>query len=149
MEGSTKTIRTLWIWVPISMILVLVVNGRFFATSYCKPPCDGIGGAVKRHGAKWILRRPLNNQTLNYKAMLDLCENEMMSLKFFGICKVSMISTENLEIEKWYEGGYIVPVTLSNYHWVPLPSSRLSDKLSSEDESYVNIHDFMFLLFLK
>ena len=69
----------------------------FFATSYCKSPCDGIGGAVKRHAAKKILQRPLNNQILDYKAMIDLCENEMISIKFFGICNESMISVENLE----------------------------------------------------
>ena len=69
----------------------------FFATSYCESPCDVISGAVKttcRQG------KTLNNQILDYKAILDLCENEMMSIKFFGICKESMISVENLEIEK-------------------------------------------------
>ena len=71
-----------------------------FGTSYCKPPYDCIGGAVKRHVAKQILQKPLNNQILNYKAMLDLCENEIMSIKFFGFFKESMISIENLEIEK-------------------------------------------------
>ena len=77
--------------------------------------------------------------------MLDLCENEMMPTKIFGFCKDSMISIENLEIEKWYEGGDIVLVTLSNHHLVPLSSSRIGDKLdklTSEDELYVNIHDF-------
>ena len=55
---------------------------------------------LKRHLANWSLQRSLNNQILDYKAILDLCENEMMSIKFFGICKESMISVENLEIEK-------------------------------------------------
>ena len=73
---------------------------RLFGTSYCKPPYDGIGGAVKRHVAKQILQKPLNNQILNYKAMLDLCENEIMSINSFGFFKESMISIENLEIEK-------------------------------------------------
>ena len=38
----------------------------FFATSYRKSLCDGIGGAVKCHAAKWNLQRPLNNQILDY-----------------------------------------------------------------------------------
>ena len=71
-----------------------------FGTSYCKPLYDGIGGTVKQHVAKQILQKPLNNQILNYKAMLDLCENEIMSINFFGFFKESMISIENLEIEK-------------------------------------------------
>ena len=78
-ENSTKTTRTLWICVPIRMILTLV----FFAKSYCKSPCDGTGGAVKRHAVNQSLQRSFNNQILDYKAMLDLCENKMMSVKLF------------------------------------------------------------------
>ena len=94
---------------------------------------------LKRHVAKRSLQRSLNNQILDYKAILDLCENEMMSIKFFGICKESMISVENLEIEKWYEGGDTVPVPRSSHHLVPLSSSRIGPKLTSEDKSYVDI----------
>ena len=81
----------------------------------------------------------MNNQILDYKAILDLCEKEMISIKFFGICKESMISVEILEIEKWYEGGDPVPVTRSSHHLVPLSSSWIGPKLTSEDESYVDI----------
>ena len=93
MEDSTKTTRTLWICVPISMILVLVLNESV-------PPVMALVEQLKRHVAKRSLQRSLNNQILDYKAILDLCENEMMSLKFFGICKDSMISVENLDTEK-------------------------------------------------
>ena len=72
----------------------------FFTTNYYKYPCDSIGGAVKRHVAKQRLQMSLNSQTLDYKAMIALFENEIMSIKFFGICKESMISINNLEIEK-------------------------------------------------
>ena len=64
----------------------------------------------------------------------------MMSIKFFGICKKSLISVENLE--ERYERGATVPDTQSSYHFVPLPSSRIGQKLTSEDESYVDIHNF-------
>ena len=46
-EDSTKTTRRLWNCVPISIILVLVLNGCFFATTHSKYPCDSICGAVK------------------------------------------------------------------------------------------------------
>ena len=59
---------------------------------------------LKQDIAKQSLQRSLNNQILDYKAILDLCENEMMSNNFFEICKGSMISDQNLQIEKWYEG---------------------------------------------
>ena len=68
----------------------------------------------KRHVAKRSLQTSFNNQILDYKAMLDLCENEMIST-LFGICKETMISVENLEIEKWYEGGDTVSVTLCSH----------------------------------
>ena len=59
---------------------------------------------LKRHVAKQSLQWFLNNQILDYKAILDLCEKEMMSIRFFGIRKESMISVENIEIEKWHKG---------------------------------------------
>ena len=68
-----------------------------------------------------------------------------MSIKFFGICKDRMISIENLEIEKWYEGGDTVPVTRSSHHLVPLSSSQIGPKLTSEDESYVDIQSISLL----
>ena len=109
------------------------------SAEWISDPCDDIGGADKRHVAKQSLQRFLNNKILDYKAILDLCENEMMSIKFFGICKESMISVENLEIEKWNEKEYIVSVTQSSHHLVLLSSSRIVPKLTREDESYVDI----------
>ena len=72
----------------------------FLATSYCKSPCDIIGGAVKTTCGRRSLQRSLSNKILDYRAILDLCENEMMPIKFFGTCKESIISVKNLEIEK-------------------------------------------------
>ena len=121
----------------------------FFSTSYYKCPCDSTGGVVKRHVAKQRLQMSLNSQTLNYKAMIDLCENEIMSIKFFGICKESMISIKNLEIEKRYEGENTVSVTRSSQHIVSWSSSRGVHKLTSKDEPYVDILDFNVAIFLK
>ena len=68
---------------------------------------------LKWHVAKRSLQRSLYNQILDYRAILDLCENEMMSIKFFGISRERMICAENVEIDKWYEGGDTVPDTRS------------------------------------
>ena len=65
-DDSTKTTRTLWIYVPISMTLVLVLNGCFLEKAIPNVSCDDIGGTVKVHVAKWSLQRPLNNQILDY-----------------------------------------------------------------------------------
>ena len=63
----------------------------------------------------------------------------MMLIKIYGMCMDSMISVENLEFEKRYEGGDAVPVTQCSHHLVPLSSLGISPKLTSNDESYVEI----------
>ena len=44
----------------------------FFTTCYCKSPCDGIGGAVKRLAAKRTLQRTLNNQKILSKHLSEI-----------------------------------------------------------------------------
>ena len=138
-EDSTKTTRTLWICVPISMVLVLVLNGYFLQQAIANLLVMLLVEQLKWHLAKGSLQRSLNNQLLDYKAILDLCDNKMMSTRFFGICKESMISVENIETEKWYERREIVPVTWSSHYLVPLSFLQTCTKLTSKDESYVNI----------
>ena len=121
------------------MILVLVLNECFLQQVSANLPVLALVEQLKRYVAKRSLQSYLNNQILAYKAILDLCENELMSIKFFGICKESMISVENLEIEKRYEGADTVPVTRSSHHLVSLSSLRIGPKLTSEDKSCVYI----------
>ena len=118
------------------MILVLVLNELVL-------PVMALVEQSKPHVSKRSLQRSLNNQILDYKAILDLCENEVMSIKFFGISKESIISVENLEIEKWHEGRDTAPVTQSSLHLVLLSSSPISAKLIREDESYVDIQSII------
>ena len=82
------------------MILVLVLNRCSLQQAIVNLPVKALVEQLTRHVSRRNLQRSLNNQILDYKAILDLCENEMMSIKFFGICMESMISVENLEIEK-------------------------------------------------
>ena len=100
MEDSTETTKTLWICVPISMILVLVLTGCFLKEAIRNLPVMALVGHIKQHVAKQSLQRTLNNQILDYKVVLDLCENEMIGIKCYGICKKSMAGVENLEIDK-------------------------------------------------
>ena len=135
MVNSTKTTRTLWnnVSVPISTILVLVLNKSVLHVM-------ALVEQLKQHVAKRSIQMYFNNQILDYKAILDLCENEMVSkIKLLGICKKSIISAENFETEKWYKGGDTVSVTRSSNHLLPLSPSWLGPKLTSEDESYVDI----------
>ena len=111
MDDSTETTKTLWknVCVPISMILLLVLNELVL-------PVMALAEQLKQRVATRSLQMSVNNQILDYKAILDLCEDEMMSIKFFGICKESMISVENFETKKRYEGGNTVLVTRSSHN---------------------------------
>ena len=65
------------------MILVLVLNGCFLQQAIANLPVMPLVEQVKRHVAKQSLQMSLNNQILDYIVKLDLCEDEMMSIKFF------------------------------------------------------------------
>ena len=82
------------------MTLALVLNGCFSQQAIANLPVMVLLEQLRRHLAKQSLQRPLNNQILDYKAILDLRENEMMLTKFFRICYESMTSVPNLEIEE-------------------------------------------------
>ena len=107
----------------------------FFAT------CDGIGGSVKHHAAKRSLQRPMNNQILDYQVMLSVGEEEMSKIKFFGISKETMDEVRK-SLEERFSRGNTVPGTRSSHHFIPLSSSKIAHKLSSEDESHAGTHDF-------
>ena len=112
----------------------------FFATSHGKSPCDGIGSSVKHHAAQRSFPRPMNNQILDYQAMLNVCEEEMSKIKFFGISKETMDEVRK-SLEERFSRGNTVPGTRSSHHFIPL-SSKIAQKLASEDESYFGTHDF-------
>ena len=90
----------------------------FFASSHGKSPY-GIGGSVKRHAAKRSLQRPLKNQILDCRAMLEVCEAEMISIVFIAIAKTKMQEVRE-EMENHYQKGETVPGTRSSHHFIPL-----------------------------
>ena len=104
----------------------------FFATIHRKSPCDGIGGVVKRYVAKRSLQRPLNNQILDYKAFIELCKEEIKGITFFDISQSRMTDVrESLKIR--FSKGKTIPGTRSCHHFIPLSTSKISHKLTSED----------------
>ena len=110
----------------------------FFAT------CDGIGGSVKHQAAKRSLQRPMNNQILDYQAMLNVCKEEMSKIKFFGTSKETMDEICK-SLEAQFSWGNIVPGTWSRHHFIPLSSSKIAHKLSSENESLARTYDLNLL----
>ena len=113
----------------------------FFATSDGTTLCDRICGSVKHHAAKRSLQRPMNSQILDYQAILNVCEEEMSQIKFSGISKETMGGVYKSIVEQFSRGN-TVPGTQSSHHFIPLSSSKIAHKLSSEDESHADTHDF-------
>ena len=83
----------------------------------------------------------MNNQILNYQAMLNVCKEKMSKIKFFGISK-ELMNEVCKSLEKQFSRGNTVPGTLSSHHFIPLPSSKITHKLSSVDESHAGTHDY-------
>ena len=74
-------------------------------------------------------------------SMLNVCEEEMSKIKFFGTSKEIMDEICK-SLEEQFSWGNIVPGTWSSHHFIPLSSSKIAHKLSSEDESHAGIHGF-------
>ena len=53
---------------------------------------------------RWSLQRPLNNQVLDYCAVLEVWQEEMKSIIFFGIDKEEMFEVRE-KMEKRFEDG--------------------------------------------
>ena len=63
------------------------------------------------------------------------------SQKLFGISKET---TDEVckSLEERFSSGNTVPGTRSSHHFIPLSSSKIVHKPSSEDESHTGTHDF-------
>ena len=82
----------------------------------------------------------MNNQIIDYQAMLNVCKEEMIKSKFFGISKQTMDEVRK-SLEERFSRGNTVPGTSSSHHFIPL-SSKIAPELSSEDESHAGTHNF-------
>ena len=65
----------------------------------------------------------------------------MSKIKFFGISKETMDEVRK-SLEERFSRGNTVPGTRSSHHFIPISSSKIAHKLSSEDESHAGTHDF-------
>ena len=73
--------------------------------------------------------------------MLNVCEEEMSKIKFFGISKETMDEVCK-SLEERFSRGNTVSSAWSSHHFIPLSSSKITHKLSSEDEYHTGTHDF-------
>ena len=119
---------------------------------------EGISRFERGYGG-WRLRRelpvsdpgrdtklPLKQRVLlviycDYRAMLEVYQEEMKSNIFFGIDKENMVEVKE-KMEKRLEDGKMVPGTRISHHFIPQSASQIGYKLCSEYDSFVDIHDF-------
>ena len=97
--------------------------------------------------AKRSLQRPLNNLILDYRVVLEVCQEEMKSIIFFGINKEDLVEVRE-KMEKRFKDGKMVPNTRSSHHFIPQSASQIGHKLCSEDELFVDIHDSKILVWV-
>ena len=114
----------------------------FFATSHGKSPCDGVGGTVKRTTARASLQRPVNNQIMDVHAMFKCCVEHIKTIRFVLIQKVDMTSVRKF-LNARFENGRTVPGTRSYHHYVPLSTSKIAYKRTSEDIGYHNTFELI------
>ena len=80
---------------------------------YVESSCDDIGG--KKHKE---VCRPVTNQILTFKAMEELCNENMVGITFFSIYKKDTVQVrEALDVR--YLLGDTVPGTRSCHHFEP------------------------------
>ena len=114
----------------------------FFATSYGKSPCDGIGGTVKRKIARTSLQRPLTNQILSFDAVKEFCNDSITGITFISIYKKDMVQVREV-LESRYALGDTVSGTRSCYHFEPTSTTSIRGKQLSDDHVYsIDNHSF-------
>ena len=73
-----------------------IISEKFFAVE--------VKGSVTCHAAKKSLQRPMNDQILDYQAMLNVCKEKMSKIKFFEISKETMDEVRKSLEERFSRG---------------------------------------------
>ena len=81
---------------------------NFFATSYGKSPCDGIGETVKRLVTRASLQRPTSNQILTADKMFEICVEEIKGIDFLFL-KNQEIGNIRINMEERYKRADTAP----------------------------------------
>ena len=73
--------------------------------------------------------------------MLALCQDEMPSIKFFGVSKETMTDVRRT-LWKLFTDGKTIPGTSSSHPFTLLLPSQIGHMPTSEDDSFVDTFDF-------
>ena len=107
----------------------------FFATRHGKSPCDGIGGTVNKLSALASLQRPLSDQIVTYRSLVDFCISTIKNMHFLLIYSKDLESVRiNLELR--FRLGKTVPGTRSYHYFSVSSESKVSYKCTSFDPEF-------------
>ena len=115
---------------------------NFFATSYGKPPCDGIGGTVKRLVTRASLQQPISNQIFTADKMFQFCVEEIKGIDLLFL-KNQEIGNIRVNMEERYKRADTVPGTRSFHQFIPISDSIIGAKYVSDDQYYAVLFDFI------
>ena len=73
--------------------------------------------------------------------VLEVCQEEMKSIIFFGIDKEDMVEVRE-KMENRFKDGMALPGTRGSHQYIRQSASQIGHKLCSKDDSFVDIHDF-------
>lgn len=85
---------------PFNKLYGCMAQWHFFATSYDKGPCDGIGGTLKKLAAKASLQKPLNNKILTAKDIYDWAKSGQSAMHY-EYCTNDEYNKSTEHIEKY------------------------------------------------
>ena len=105
---------------------------NFFATSYGKSPCDGIGGTLKRLATGASLQRPLSDQILTAHHLYQFCDQEVTGINVFFV-STQELSEIRFKLRKRSESAATLPETRGFHHFAPVSSTVIAAKRVSED----------------
>ena len=99
---------------------------HFFATSYGKSPCYGIGGTIKREAANASLTAAVTNQILTSEQLFLWAKENINGVTIYYVTEEGIISYERkYNLKVCYNGVQTVPGTRS-YHCLMKRMKRIS-----------------------
>lgn len=112
---------------------------HFFATSHGKGACDGIGGTFKRAAAKASLQRPLTNQIVSVKELVEWAESWDSKIEIVYVPTEEVAKKENFLAERKTEEVKTIEGTRSFHSFEPVNEDTIRVRAFSTSQDFKDI----------
>ena len=99
----------------------------FFATSYGKGPCDGLGGTVKRLAARASLQRAYDHQIITPHQLYEWASDNIPKINF-KFCTCDDYKRAEAFLQDRFQKSKTIPGTQKLHCFVPLTNTTLCTK---------------------